>query len=136
MNLLMSDVTGPVIAVFYRVYRELGFGFLENVYRNAMAFELRKLGFPVTKNEKIEVMYGGSVVGTYYADLVIKKSVIVELKACAGLIEQHEAQLLNYLRATHYEVGLLVNFGQKPRFKRLVFENRFKGPLADPAKTK
>jgi GxxExxY protein len=128
-NLLLADITGPLIEVYFQVYRDLGFGFLENVYCNAMEIEIRKKGFQVTKNEKIDVRYAGEVVGTYYADLVANQLVILELKACSGLIDQHEAQLLNYLRATRYEVGLLMNFGPKARFKRLIFENRYKSPM-------
>ncbi len=92
-----------------------------------MALELGKRGFAVSKNKKIQVWYEGDVVGTYYADLVVNEAVLLELKSCAGLVEAHEAQVLNYLRATKYEVGLLMNFGQKATFKRFVFENLRKG---------
>jgi GxxExxY protein len=125
-NLLCADITGPVIEIFFQVYHKLGHGFLEKIYRNAMEIEIRKRGLEVKKNEKIEVRYDGEVIGEYYADLVVNRAVILELKASAALIDQHEAQLLNYLRATRYEVGILMNFGPKPRYKRLVFENRYK----------
>jgi GxxExxY protein len=124
-----ADVTDLIIKAFYRVYGELGYGFLEKVYRNSMAIELRKLGLDVVPEACIAVYYDGQVVGEYFADLLVADAVIVELKAVRKLLEEHEAQLLNYLKATPYEVGLLLNFGPKPEIKRKVFDNARKGSM-------
>ena len=117
-----SDVTSSVIKAFYDVYNQLGYGFLEKVYENALAHELEKRGFWVDQQMPIEVFYDGITVGQYFADLLVNKVVILELKAAEGIIEQHEAQLLNYLKATNIDVGLLLNFGPKPQVKRKVYE--------------
>ena len=117
------DVTEQILKAFYTVYHVLGYGFLENVYENALAIELRKMGLQVVQQAKISVYYAGEVVGEYLADLLVAGVVIVEIKAVRILAEEHEAQLLNYLRATPYEVGLLLNFGPKPGFKRRVYDN-------------
>jgi len=101
----------------------LGYGFLEKVYENAMAVELARMGLRVRQQAKIDVYYTGVVVGEYYADLLVEDAVIVELKAIRYLTDKDEAQLLNYLRATPYEVGLLLNFGPKPDFRRKAFDN-------------
>lgn len=119
-DLKHRDVTEQIIKAFYTVYHVLGYGFLENVYENALAIELRKMGLQVVPQAKIAVYYAGEVVGEYLADLLVAGAVIVEIKAVRILAEEHEAQLLNYLRATPYEVGLLLNFGPKPSFKRRV----------------
>ena len=119
-----EDITSQILEVFFkRVYRRLGYGFLEKVYENAMALELRRMGLKVVQQQPIPVYYGPDVVGEYFADLVVKDKVIVELKAARALADEHEAQLLNYLRATPYEVGLLLNFGPKPQFIRKAFDN-------------
>ena len=123
-KLMHGEITAVILNVFYkRVYAQLGFGFLEQVYENAMAYELRQSGLNVVKQQKIEVYYQGIIMGEYFTDLVINDKVIVELKAASQLLRQHEAQLLNYLRATQYEVGLLLNFGPKPTHRRKVFNN-------------
>ena len=124
-----ADITDLIIKAFYRVYGELGYGFLEKVYRNSMAIELRKLELDVVTEARIAVHYDGQVVGEYFADLLVADAVIVELKAVRRLLEEHEAQLLNYLKATPYEVGLLLNFGPKPEIKRKVFDNARKGSM-------
>ena len=124
-----SDVTEKIINAFYTVYNALGYGFLEKVYRNAMAIQLDKLGLTVVPEAPIQVYYDGHLVGEYFADLLVNGAVIVELKAVRQLAEQHEAQLLNYLKATPYEVGLLLNFGPKPQIKRRAFDNDRKGTL-------
>ena len=118
-----AEITDKIIAAFYKVYNTLGYGFLEKVYENAMAIELRKQGLEVTAQAPITVFYEEYVVGEYFADLFVADTVIVELKAAKDLADEHEAQLLNYLKATPYEVGLLLNFGPKPQFKRKAFEN-------------
>lgn len=124
--MLHEEVTEKIIGAFYKVYNTLGYGFLERVYENALALELRKLGLQVETQRNICVYYDGEIVGEYYADLFIEGTVIVEIKAAEFLREEHEAQLTNYLRATDAEVGLLLNFGKTPEFKRKIFENRFK----------
>lgn len=124
MPLKHQEITDRVLEAFFkRVYPRLGYGFLEQVYGNALALELRALGLDVECQKAIDVYYLGDVVGTYYADLVVQGKVIVELKAAKAIVEEHEAQLLNYLRATPYEVGLLLNFGPRPEFRRRAFDN-------------
>ncbi len=118
-----SDITEQILAAFYAVYSTLGYGFLEKVYVNALKIELEKRGFKANKEFEIKVHYLGQVVGEYYADLIVADAVIVEVKAVKVLTQEHEAQLLNYLKATPYEVGLLLNFGPKPEQKRRSFDN-------------
>ena len=121
------EITDVILNVFYkRVYAHFGYGFLEKVYENAMVYELQESGLTVVQQQKIDVYYRGIVMGEYFADLVVEDKVIVELKAASQLISQHEAQLLNYLRATQHEVGLLLNFGPRPVQRRMVFENNRK----------
>jgi GxxExxY protein len=118
-----SEITDKIIASFYAVYKTLGYGFLEKVYENAMALELRKRNVTVKAQAPITVLYEGEIVGEYFADLLVADAVIVELKAAKALADEHEAQLLNYLKATPHEVGLLLNFGPEPKVKRRSFEN-------------
>ncbi len=127
MNLKYGDVTDKIIAAFFKVYRFFGYGFTEKVYENAVAFELRQMGLNVEQQVAIDVFYGDEPVGSYIADLIVENKVIVELKAVKAIVDQHESQLLNYLKATQYEVGLLLNFGEKADFKRKVFDNPLKG---------
>ena len=126
MHLLHQDLTSLIIKTFYEVYNELGYGFLEKVYQNALLIELKNMGLQVSSNEKIKVYYKGENVGDYYADIIVNNTIIVELKAAEYIFEAFENQLLNYLRGTDCEVGLLLNFGKKPEFKRRVFENKRK----------
>ncbi len=121
-----KEITDKIIGAYYKVYNELSFGFLEKVYENAMFIELRKQGLFVEKQKNILVFYDGEMVGDYYADLIVSEKVIIELKACESLREEHEAQLTNYLKATNIEVGLLLNFGFKPELKRKFFDNEYK----------
>ncbi len=123
-NYKHSDITDKIINCFYKVYNTLGYGFLEKVYENALFLELRNLGLYVEKQKQIEVYYNNEKVGEYYADLVVSELVIVELKAAETLCEEHEFQLINYLKATEIEVGLLLNFGKSPELKRKVFSNK------------
>ena len=125
-NFKHRDLTQKIIGVFYQVYNELGHGFLESVYENAMAIALREAGVPAAQQAPITVRFRGQIVGDFRADLLVEGAVVVELKAASGIDPAHEAQLLNYLRATEIEVGLLLNFGPKPQFKRLVFDNERK----------
>ncbi|MCB9434679.1 MAG: GxxExxY protein [Ardenticatenaceae bacterium] len=119
-----KDITDIILRVFFKeVYHNLGYGFLEKIYENAMLYELQRAGLMVEQQRKIDVFYDGVVMGEYFADLVVEDKIIVELKAASRLLPQHEAQLLNYLRATHFEVGLLLNFGPNPSFARKSFDN-------------
>lgn len=125
-----KDITELIIKAFYTVYNTLGYGFLEKVYQNALVIELRKLGLEVIPEACIKVYYNGQVVGEYFADLLVAGVVLVEIKAVRTLPPEHEAQLLNYLKATPYEVGLLLNFGPQPQIKRKVYDNERKGDLS------
>lgn len=120
-DLKFKDVTDGIISAFYHVNNTLGYGFLEKVYENALSHELRQRGFHVITQEPITVWYKGVAVGEYFADLLVNQCVIVELKCTTSLAPAHEAQLINYLKATSVEVGLLLNFGPKPQVKRKVF---------------
>jgi GxxExxY protein len=124
-----GDITNLIIKGYYIVYNALGYGFLEKVYANALAIELRKLGLTVVREAPISIYYDGSLVGEYYADLLVNNTVLVELKAVSELRREHEAQLLNYLKATRYEVGLLMNFGPTPKFERRIYDNDLKGSM-------
>ena len=126
MNLLHKELTDKILKTFYNVYNELGYGFLEKVYQNSLYLELKNQGFDVEAQKQIKVHYKGVEVGEYYADLVVNDLIILELKATEYIVEEFEWQLLNYLRATDKEVGLLLNFGKKPEFVRKVFENKRK----------
>ncbi|OGU40800.1 MAG: GxxExxY protein [Ignavibacteria bacterium GWB2_35_12] len=123
MEILHKDITEKMSKVFYKVYNELGFGFLEKVYENALYLELAAMGLFCEKQKPIKVHYNGKIVGEYFADIIVNGSVILELKAAEALAEEHELQLINYLKATGIEVGLLLNFGKKPQFKRKLFTN-------------
>ena len=123
MDLLHKDITDKVLKAFYTVYNALGYGFLEKVYANAMCIELIRHGFRVVKQQNIKVHYDSYEVGEYFADLVVEDLVVIELKAAECIVEEHEHQLLNYLKATDKEVGLLLNFSKKPEFKRKIFQN-------------
>lgn len=121
--MLHEEITDEILAAFYNVYRELGFGFLERVYQNAMYMEMQSLGLKCVPQQAIDVYYRGRKVGDYIADFVVEDKVIIELKAVKNLLEEHECQLLNYLTATRIEVGLLLNFGPRPGIKRLILTN-------------
>jgi GxxExxY protein len=124
-----ADVTDKVLKAFFKVYNTLGYGFAERVYENALAIELKKSGLQVEKQKDMTVYYEGELVGDYVADIVVNGIVMLELKAVRTLTEDHEAQLLNYLKATPVEVGLLLNFGAKPEHRRKIFDNDRKGSL-------
>jgi GxxExxY protein len=115
-----KDLTGKIISCAYKVHTVLGFGFLENVYQNALVHELQKAGLEVQKEQPIQVLYDGRVVGDFAADIVVAGSIIVELKSTQTLHPAHQAQVSNYLKATGVEVGLLINFGQEFDIKRIV----------------
>ncbi|BDQ02338.1 GxxExxY protein [Ignavibacterium sp.] len=120
---LFQDLTSKIISCFYKVYNKLGFGFLEKVYENALLIELTNSGLRVERQKPINVYYENQLVGEYFADLIVDDKVIIELKAAEALIEEHELQLINYLKATDIEVGLLLNFGKKPEIRRKIFTN-------------
>lgn len=130
MELLHKDITDKIIKAFYKVYNELGYGFLEKVYENAMYFELTSMGFYVEQQRPVKVYYFGNKVGDYSADLAVENCVMNELKTAEVLSEGHEHQLVNYLKATEFEVGLLLNFGKKPEIRRKIFTNNMKKHLS------
>jgi len=121
MDLLHKDLCDKIIKSFYTVYNTLGYGFLEKVYENALKIEFKKQGLKVIYQMPIKVYYEKEIIGEYYSDFCIENKIIVELKALDKLSEAHEAQLINYLKATGFEVGLLLNFGLEPQFKRKIF---------------
>jgi len=124
--MIEEELTGQIIKVFYKVYNTLGYGFIEQIYHNAMIIELAAAGLKVETEKPIAVYYEGKIVGTFEADLVVEDKVILEFKAKEAIHEAHEAQLTNYLRASNIEIGLLLNFGRKPEFKRKYFSNKNK----------
>jgi GxxExxY protein len=121
-----EQLTGKIIEVFYEVYNELGDGFLESVYETSMRLALTEAGLFVPPKMPLEVWFRGVIVGVFEPDITVENLMILEIKAARGIDPAHEAQLLNYLRATEIEVGLLLNFGPKPEFKRMVFDNERK----------
>ena len=116
-------LTDTVLCCFYTVYNALGYGFLEKVYENALLMELEKRGVKATAQYPITVYYNNKSVGEYFADILVEDAVIIEIKAARHVLPEHDAQLLNYLKATEMEVGLLLNFGPSPEFKRRAYEN-------------
>ncbi|MFY7912030.1 MAG: GxxExxY protein [Emticicia sp.] len=129
MELIHKELTDIILKAFFDVYNELGYGFLEKVYQNSLYIELKSKGLKVEAQRQVKVNFKGFKVGEYYPDLIIEDKIILELKAAECIVEEHENQLINYLRATNIEVGLLLNFGRKPEFKRKVFENGRKNLL-------
>jgi GxxExxY protein len=121
--MLHEEITRKIIKAFYIVYNKLGYGFLERVYQNAMLIELRKMGLRCESEKPVLVFYDDEVVGDYRADIIVEDCVIIENKATEYLCEEHEYQLINYLKATDIEVGLLLNFGKEPEFRRKIFTN-------------
>ncbi|PIR75257.1 MAG: GxxExxY protein [Candidatus Magasanikbacteria bacterium CG_4_9_14_0_2_um_filter_42_11] len=121
-----KGVTDNILKAYYNVYNTLGFGFLEKVYEHALLLELQKMGLHAEAQFPIIVHYDGKEVGQYFADIIVGKIVILELKAVDTLSEEHSYQLINYLKATDIEVGLLLNFGKRPQVKRKIFDNEYK----------
>jgi GxxExxY protein len=124
-NYKHSELTRRVIKAYYHVYNELGHGFLEKVYERAMMIELPRQGLKCEQQKSIKVFYEGIEVGDYYADIVVEDCIIVELKAVEKIAPEHEVQIVNYLKATAFEVGLILNFGPKAQFKRKVFSKDY-----------
>jgi GxxExxY protein len=118
MGYLHAGETNQIICSFYNVYNNLGYGFLERVYENALCIELSFHDVHVIQQKQVKVEYKGYVVGDYKSDLVFDNKVIIEIKSVKNLLPEHDAQLLNYLKATGLKVGLLLNFGPKPQIKR------------------
>jgi GxxExxY protein len=129
------ELTERIIGVFYEVYNELGHGFLESVYEGATLIALAQSGLRAERQAAVPVWFRGQAIGDFRADLIVEKAVILELKAASGIDPAHEAQPLHYLRSTGIEVGLLLNFGLKPQFKRLIFENSRKEIRVRPRKS-
>ena len=122
--LMHSELTKTIIGCAFDVSNDIGAGFLESVYENALAIALQEFGVAVRQQAPISVYFRGQSVGTFYADLLVENRVIVELKAVSALSQQHEAQLLNYLSATNIQVGLLINFGNpRIQYRRLTRRN-------------
>ncbi|MCI0443675.1 GxxExxY protein [bacterium] len=125
-----KETTSLIINCFFNVYNELGYGFLEKVYQNAMFIELKAVGFNIFRELPIRVYFKGNIVGEFFADFVVNQNIIVELKAAESIVDSFHSQLLNYLKATNIELGLLLNFGHKPQFIRKIFTNDKKKHLA------
>ena len=121
-----KEITDIILRSFYEVYNEIGDGFLESVYENALYIVLTGDGLCVERQKDIAVFFRGKVIGDFKADLIVNEKVILELKAVRTINPTHEAQLINYLKATNIEVGLLLNFGKKPEFKRFIYGNKRK----------
>jgi len=130
-----KETTDIIFRSFYETYNELRDGFLESVYENALYIVLTGYGLRVERQKDISVFFRGKVIGDFKADLIVNEKIIVELKAVRTLAPAHEAQLINYLKATNIEVGLLLNFGRKPEFKRFVFDNKRKNISDDQRKS-
>lgn len=127
-----GEITEKIIGVFFEVYNELGHGFLESVYEKSLEVALNSMKLKVCRQIEIPVWFRGHQVGNFSADMLVENCVLIELKAARALDPAHSAQLLNYLRATEIEVGLLLNFGLKPDFKRLIFDNPRKSIRENP----
>lgn len=125
-NFPHQELTKSIIGIYYKVDNELGFGFLEKVYHKALLIELKNNGYKIDSEKKVNVYYKNEIVGEYIPDIIINDSVIVELKCVEYLTDIHENQLLNYLKATDCEVGLILNFGKDPQFIRKIFTNDLK----------
>ncbi len=123
-----KEITDIILKGFYEVYNELGNGFLESVYENALYIVLTGYGLSVEKQKDISVFFRGDKIGDFKTDLIVNGKVIVELKAVRKIDPAHEAQLIHYLKATDIEVGLLLNFGGEPEFKRFVYEDKRNNP--------
>jgi GxxExxY protein len=124
-----GEITEQIVGGYLAVYNTLGSGFSERVYHNALAHELTVRGLTVESEKPIHVYYRGICVGDFFADLVVNDCVLVELKATGKLVNEHRAQILNYLKATCFEVGLLLNFGDAPEHERKAFDSNRKGSL-------
>lgn len=127
-----SELTDKIIGVFYDVYNELGYGFLESTYAEALVIALQDVGRGVAREVPVSVWFRGRKAGQYFADLLVESTILLELKTARAIESAHEAQFLHYLRATQIEIGLLLNFGLRPQFRRLVFNNERKKIRENP----
>lgn len=118
-----AEISEQIIKAFYTVYNALGHGFLEKIYVTALSIELKKIGLDIKNEHPLHVFYKEKAIGEFFADIIVQDCIIVEAKAVKKLAHEHEAQLLNYLKGTKIEVGLLLNFGPKPEIKRMAFTN-------------
>lgn len=119
-NYKHSEITEKIIGCAFKVYNNLGAGFIEKIYENALIIELNKVGLMVKQQFPIKVYYDDIIIGEHTADIVVEEKVILELKAVSKILTVHEVQLVNYLKATNIEVGLLINFGEELKVKRKV----------------
>jgi len=122
--MLHKEITDQIIKSFYKVYNKLGYGFLEKVYERSLIIELRKLGLECKSQEPMRVFYEEKELGFYLADILVEDLIVIELKAAVSICEEHEFQLINYLRASEKEIGILLNFGKTPQFKRKIFSKQ------------
>jgi len=130
-----AELTDKIIGVYYDVYNELGHGFLESVYEESMAIALSEAGLAVQRQVAVPVLFRGRQVGDFRADVLVENRILLELKSARTLDRSHEAQLLHYLRATEIEIGLLLNFGERPQFRRLLFDNERKKIRVHPCRS-
>jgi len=135
IGLKHSALTDKVIGAFYDVYNELGHGFLESTYAEAMLVALESIGLTAAREVSVSMWFRGRKVGQYFADLVVEETILLELKASRTLEKAHEAQLLHYLRATGVEVGLLLNFGLRRQFRRVLSDNERKKIRENPCES-
>lgn len=119
-----KEITDKILNSFYAVYNELGYGFLEKVYENSLLIELLSKGLKCIKQKPIKVSYKNEVVGEYYADIIVENKIILEIKSAERILKEHEYQLINYLRSTDMNIGLLLNFGRKPEFRRKIYTHK------------
>jgi GxxExxY protein len=127
-----QELAEKIIGVFYATYNELGYGFLESVYEKCFVVALREAGLTPEQQVAIPLSFRGQAVADFCADLLVNRKILIEIKTCKVLERAHEAQLLNYLRATDIEVGLLLNFGERPQVRRLIFDNERKKHRGTP----
>lgn len=130
-----AELTEKIIGIFYDVYNELGYGFLESVYEESLAIALSEAGLTIERQVPVPVWFHGQSVGQFRADILVASSVLLELKSARTLEAAHEAQLLHYLKSTEIEIGLLLNFGVRPQFRRLLFDNVRKKIRANPCES-
>jgi len=126
MKLLHEEITDIIIKSYFKIYNTLGYGFLEKVYENALAIELKKIRLDVKCQYPISVIYESEIVGEYFADFIVNDIVVIELKATKEISEENECQLINYLKATKIELGLLLNYGKEAEYRRKIFMNKYK----------
>jgi GxxExxY protein len=124
-----ARLSEQILGIFYQVHKDLGFGFSEKVYQRAFSLALREAGLGVEEQVSIKVYFHGELVGEFFADMLIDNVILLELKSVSTILEEHEAQLLNYLKATEIEVGYIMNFGKSASFKRKIYDNNRKGSL-------